>query len=92
MIRASRAIFTALLAVALLAAPAHAAGYRPFLDPLPWDGAWLWLMLPLVLAISIVYKAIKVDNLAHVPRQALFLAAQIVVFMVLAAAALWLIT
>jgi hypothetical protein len=77
---------------AILLASASLAGYRPFLDPLPLDTYWLLLLPPLVLAIAVIYKTIKLDDLAQLPRQALFLAGQIVAFMALAAAALWLIT
>lgn len=62
--------------------------YRPFLDPLPIDG--YWLLLPLVIAIAVVYKTIKVDDLVRLPREATILATQIMIFMVLAAVALWL--
>lgn len=66
--------------------------YRPFLDPLPVDRLWLFLLIPLVVAISVVYKTIKTADLRHVPREAALLSAQIVAFMVLAAAGLWLLT
>lgn len=66
--------------------------FRPFLEPLPIDDYWLWFLLPLVVAIAVVYKAIKLDDLRRLPAQAAFLAAQIVAFMILAAAALWLLT
>lgn len=62
--------------------------YRLFLDPLPIDG--YWLLLPLVIAVAMVYKTIKLENLAALPREAAILAAQITVFMILAAIALWL--
>lgn len=65
-------------------------GYRPLLDPIPVDDYWLVLLLPLVFAISLVYKAIKLDDLTHLPRQSIYLAGQIVAFMFLAATALWL--
>jgi len=68
--------------------------YVPFLDPLPWDHElfWLSLLLPLVVVISVVYKTIKLPDLKQLPRQAGMLTVQIVVFMVLAACALWLLT
>ncbi len=66
--------------------------YRPFLDPIPLDRYWLFLLLPLVLGVAVVYKAIKLDDLNELPRQALWLAGQIVVYMALAAAILWVIT
>jgi hypothetical protein len=65
---------------------------RLLLEPLPLDDYWLVLLLPLSIAIAVVYKTIKLDDLTRLPRQASYLAAQIVAFMVLAAAALWLMT
>ena len=64
--------------------------YRPFLDPLPLDRYWLVLLAPMVIAIGIVYKSIKLNDLSQLPTQALFLSVQIIVFMVLTAGALWL--
>ena len=72
--------------------PLSLAFFRPFLDPLPIDEYWLWLLVPLVLVVALVYKAIKTDDLTRLPRQTLALALQIVFFMALAAAALWMIT
>ncbi len=66
--------------------------YRPFLEPLRLDSYWLLLLLPLVLAIAVTYKTIKLDDLTDLPREAVVLAVQIIVFMFLAAAALWLLT
>ncbi len=65
------------------------ASYRPLLDPLPVDRHWPWLLLPLAVLIAIAYKAIKVSDLAEMKRQVTVLSVQIVVGMVLAAAALW---
>jgi hypothetical protein len=79
-------------ATSLLAATWAVQAYRPFLDPLPLDTYWLLLLPPLAIAIAVVYKTIKLEDLSQIPSQAAFLAAQIVAFMVLAAAALWLLT
>src|SRR5206468_1374144 len=65
---------------------------RPLLHPLRMDPAWLWLVLPMVLAVAIVYKAIKLDDLRKLPLAALWLATQILAFMTLAAAVLWVLT
>lgn len=67
-------------------------GYRLFLDPLPLDAYWLMLLPPLALAIAVVIKTIRLPDLAQLPRQATLLALQIIVFMGLAAAGLWLLT
>ena len=69
-----------------------ATAYRPFLEPLRLDSYWLLLLLPLVIAISVAYKAIKLDDLANLPREAVFLSVQIIAFMIMAATSLWLLT
>ncbi|MCE9588996.1 MAG: hypothetical protein K8S99_00550 [Planctomycetes bacterium] len=76
----------------MMLSPLLMLAYTPFRDPMPLDTYWLLLLPPLVLAIALVYKTIKLDDLSLLPRQATFLAGQIIAFMVLAAAALWLIT
>ena len=50
------------------------------------------LLLPLVVAISVVYKTIKLEDLSRLPREAGILCVQILSFMVLAAAGLWVLT
>lgn len=64
--------------------------YRPFLDPAPIDRYWLWFLPPLILIVALVYRTIKTETLVGLPRRAGYLALQISIFMVLAAAALWL--
>ena len=64
--------------------------FRPFLDPAPIDRYWLLFLPPLILAIALVYRTIKTETLVGLPRRAGYLAFQISVFMVLAAALLWL--
>ncbi len=79
--------------VALLAqaepAASEAGGYKyqPFLTPLPlWgDGAWPWLLLPLCIAVAVVYKSIKCRTMRQVPKEATVLAIWIVAGMVVAA-------
>src|SRR5437763_1902264 len=62
--------------------------YRPFVSPLPlWD-YWYLLILPLCLAVSIVYKAMKLPDMKQVPRQSLLITLWIVVGMSIAEAAL----
>jgi len=62
--------------------------YRPFVSPLPlWD-YWYLLILPLCLAVAIVYKAMKLPDMKQVPRQSLLITLWIVVGMSIAAAAL----
>jgi len=66
--------------------------YMPFLEPLDVDRYWPVLILPLALAISVVYKTIRLTDLSQVPRQAAIMAAQIIMFMMLAAVGLWAMT
>ena len=62
-------------------------GWTPFLDPIPvWGNAvWPWLLLPLVAAVSIVYKSIKCRTMREVPREATVIAVWIVLGMIAAA-------
>jgi hypothetical protein len=45
----------------------------PFLTPMAFDASRLWMLLPLTLGISIVYKAIKLDDLKALPVAAFML-------------------
>jgi hypothetical protein len=65
--------------------------YVPFVYPLPiWGEFWYWslLLLPLCLAVAIVYKGVRCSRMSHVPREATGLFITIVLGMVLTAAAL----
>lgn len=75
-----------------LVSPAVLGQYVPFVVPLRIDAYWLLLLLPLVVAIAITYKTIKLDDLSRLSREATLLSLQIVIFMVLAAVTLWLLT
>ncbi len=44
---------------------------RPFLQPLPVWNIWPTLLLPLCVAVSIVYKSVKCADMRQVPREAL---------------------
>ena len=61
--------------------------YKPFLTPMPvWgDAVWPWLLLPLCLAVAVVYKSIKCRTMRQVPREATVLTIWIVAGMVVAA-------
>lgn len=62
--------------------------YEPFRKPAPvWD-YWYLLLLPLCLAISIVYKSVRCESMRRVPREALVLFVVIIVVMVASAGAL----
>ena len=55
--------------------------YTPFLQPLPgiWAGDW-WacLILPLCVALAVVYKSIKCRSMRSVPREAAMLIVSII--------------
>jgi hypothetical protein len=64
--------------------------FTPLYDPLPalypqMSDYWLWCVIPLVLAISIVYKATRLENLRNLPREATIMTAQMLIVMVVAA-------
>jgi cation transporter-like permease len=60
--------------------------WTPFLDPIPiWSNAvWPWLLLPLTIAVALVYKSIKCRSMRQVPREAASIAIWIVVGMSIA--------
>ena len=83
----------ALLPFTLLAATsATFRGWRPVLDPMPLDQYYLLFLIPLVAVIAVVYKTIKIEDLSRLPKAAAVLSFQILIFMALAAAALWMLT
>lgn len=66
--------------------------WRPLLDPLSLHDAWMWLLIPVAAAIAIVYKTLKLEDLTQVPAQAARLTCVIVLSMIGAATALWILT
>jgi len=64
------------------------AQYRPFIDPLPIYPYWYWLLVPLCMLFSIVYKAVKCESMSHVPKQALAITFWILLGMAAVAGAL----
>jgi hypothetical protein len=72
--------------------PLPASAALIFSSPVALDAGWLVLLLPLSVAVAVVYKTIKTDDLGKLPREATYLAVQILAFMLLAGAALYLIT
>jgi hypothetical protein len=64
--------------------------YTPFMQPLKvWD-YWPWLLLPLCLGVSIVYKSVREESMSRVPAEALKATFWIVAGMAAAAAGLFL--
>ncbi|HXE55265.1 MAG TPA: hypothetical protein VN541_19735 [Tepidisphaeraceae bacterium] len=68
----------------------HLLAWTPFLDPIPiWSNAvWPWLLLPLAVAVSVVYKSIKCRTMRQVPGEASVITITIVLGMVAAAVVL----
>jgi hypothetical protein len=63
--------------------------YQPFLDPLPVWNYWPWLLLPLTVGVSVVYKSIKCRSMSTVPREASEITFWILFGMACAGAVLW---
>lgn len=52
--------------------------WTPFLTPLPFvQSAWLWLLIPLVFGISMMYKAARADSLEKYWRQVAIMTLQV---------------
>lgn len=62
--------------------PLFTLAWRPMLDPMPIDGAWPLLLVPLSLGISIAYKALRVGSVSGYPRAVLVMTTQIVLAMI----------
>ncbi len=59
------------------------AAYIPFLDPIGMFHTWWYLLLiPLAFGISVVYRALKLQNLDHYWRAVFTMTAQIVLAMI----------
>ena len=67
-------------------------GWRPFLDPMPADDGWVWLAVPLVLLISLVYKAVRGATMDRIAVETLRMAVQILVVLLGIAMAIWAVT
>lgn len=64
--------------------------WTPFIDPLPAAYRWWWLSaIPLLLGISMVYKAYRMPTLEGYWRQVVVMTLQVLVAMVLFAATLF---
>jgi hypothetical protein len=60
--------------------------FTPLYDPLPaiipdMSNGWLWLVVPLLLAISIIYKGTRLDDLRKLPGQSFIMTFQILLVM-----------
>lgn len=62
-----------------------------FLDPIYVGSHWYLLLIPMAMGIALVYKTLKVRHVRHVPLAALGLTVTILIGMMAAAGALYLI-
>ena len=63
--------------------------YIPFLQPLPTVAQWWWLLLiPACAAISVTWKAVRLETLEHIWREAITMTVHSVLAMAALAAAL----
>jgi hypothetical protein len=62
--------------------------YRPFVSPVPIWNVWPVLLVPLCVAVAVVYKSIKCNTMREVPRQALSITLWIIGGMIAAGAVL----
>lgn len=64
--------------------------WTPFLDPIDANATWWFMLPPLALLIGVVYKALRLKSMKDLPVQALVMATQIVLAMVLLGAGAYL--
>jgi len=63
--------------------------WRPFVEPLNLHGQWLWLIVPLLFGVALVYKTLKLPSLRRLPIETLRLGVYILMLMVVAGGVLW---
>lgn len=63
--------------------------YRPFLDPINAHGWWLFLSIPLVVGISVAYKAIRLPGMQYYWNQVIKMSVQVLVALVVLCGALY---
>jgi hypothetical protein len=56
--------------------------FAPFLQPLPLWNYWAWLLIPLCIAVSVVYKTIKCRHVRQIPREAAAITMWIILAMI----------
>jgi hypothetical protein len=76
----------------LIATLAQLVAWTPLLDPVKVQPYWPWLLIPLAAAIAVIYKTLKVRHVRQVPNASFWLTLTILGGMVLAGAALYLIS
>ncbi len=64
--------------------------FTPFIDPISalfpeMHAYWLWLVVPLVIAISLIYRTTRHSDLKSLPRAVTLMSCQILLVMVAAA-------
>lgn len=62
------------------------------LDPIEYDSDRLWMLLPITLAIAVVYKTTRIRHVRHIPVAAFLTWIAIVAGMIAVAAAAYVIT
>ena len=63
--------------------------WRPFLDPMPADGPWVWFAVPLILLVAFVYKTIRVERFETLWRETAAMSFQILLALLGLAFAIW---
>jgi hypothetical protein len=64
--------------------------WTPFYHPMTLSSdAVMWLVLPLALAVAVVYKAIRVGHVRELPRQVAVLMVQMVAGLIALGLVLW---
>jgi hypothetical protein len=67
-----------LVQLTLAAGPATLSVWRPFIDPIDAHRTWFMLLIPMAFFISMVYKAVRLPDLASYWRQVIVMTVQII--------------
>lgn len=86
------AFFNSLFSLAQTNAVFARPPYRPFIDPLELHQWWFLMLIPMSFGVALVYKAVRLTSLERFWYQVLLMTAQIILGMLLlAAASYWLV-
>lgn len=61
--------------------------HRLFIDPLLIHDQWYWLLIPMAIGVSLIYKAIRMPSMKGYVRAVAIMTTQIVIGMILLGAA-----
>lgn len=83
-------IASLLSSTVLAGGTATLAVWRPFIDPIDVHRTWFMLLIPMAFFISMVYKAVRLPDLASYWRQVIVMTGQIILWIIALGAVIFL--